>query len=466
MSKINFIKTAVCAMIVVLLCPTDLFANDGDSIVYKKLREANKLLLSGGQEKAYTIYREYAGFGNQQAMNAMGILLQRGWGVEKDEAASVQWFERAADNGYTRAYGNLAQIYAKGLGVEQDFSKAAYYYEKLIPANPRWAKFRLGYYHYKGLGVEQDYEKAVDYFQQAAEKGSADAYFFLGLCCRNGYGVARDEGEAQYYLQKAAEMGHYYSKQELAEETPETQTSHQQLRMKSAGVQNSNTGKAFRKIAKQNVKGKISGEYEGTLVTYDYSGKQVVREVPLKLSFSEPDIYGNVKGRWTEADSLTAFFEAALTDTTLQFVNTSYARTDHYNKTALKWNFTKAMLEKTDIDGEIFLAGNVQMYSPKNKEPEKPMYISLKQSKTGVSTLRAYPIQESNDINVAFELSTEKDVTINVYTLNGILLFTQSLGQLNSGKHQYSINADIPKGNYILFLQRGNEKTTTIIHKN
>ncbi|MDR3328416.1 MAG: sel1 repeat family protein [Prevotellaceae bacterium] len=432
MNKSKIIRTIFCTMLLCLFSLSVFGGNDNDSIITAKLRLANTYFSAGGHEKAYLLYHECADAGNAQAMNAIGILLQRGWGVAKDEAASVAWFQRAAENGYGRAFHNLAQIYAKGLGVEQDFAKAVDYTEKLLPYMPKAANSRLGYYYYKGLGVKQDYEKAVAHFQQSAEMKSADAEYFLGLCYRNGYGVARNEGEAQFYLQKATEMGHHYSKEELAEEISETQVPAQRLQMKPANGME----QIFRKIMQQKVNGKIAGTYSGVLTVYDYSGRQIVREVPLKISFGEPDSFGDVNGEWTEADSIRATFEAVLTDSTLQFVNTSYARTDYYNKRqAIKWNFTKAVLEKADINGITSLTGNVQMFSPKSKEPEKPMYISLQQTASAAESeqLTVIPMLNGNDVNVSFALEQASNASINIFSLNGALVFFRNIGKSECG---------------------------------
>ena len=291
--------------------------NESDTVMLQKLQLANKLLTSGGQEMAYQIFLECANAGNARAMNAIGVLLQRGWGVEKDETASIEWFLRASEAGYSPANSNLAQIYAKGLGVSQNFEKAIFYTEKMLTIDPRWANFYLGYYHYKGFGVEQDYEKALKYFNVSAENGSANSHYFLGLCYRNGYGVERKEGEAQYHLQKAAEMGHNYSKQELSEETAETQAP--AVRLTGKTFSDNRRQEIFRKINRQNIKGGITGEYEGNIITYDYSGQQIVRDVKLKLTVNQPDAFGKVTGEWIEADSIKASFEAFVNDSALKF---------------------------------------------------------------------------------------------------------------------------------------------------
>lgn len=451
-------------------------ASENDSIVQqKKLRLANKLLTSGGQERAYQLFLECANEGNAQAMNALGVLLQRGWGIEKNEEQAVRWFLRASEAGYTNADVNLAQIYAKGLGTEQNYEKAVFYTEKTRDIHPRWANYNLGYYHYKGLGVEQNYEKAVEFFDTAGEAGSANAHYFLGLSYRNGYGVERKEGEAQYYLQKAAEMGHRYSKEELSKETAETQPV--AVRLPGAIENKNNRQNIYRKINRQNIAGGIAGEYQGSIITYDYSGNQIVREVELKLTISNPDLAGKVTGEWTEADSIKADFEAFVTDSSLRFENTLYARTDYYNRRqAVKWNFTQATLERTENNGEVFLAGNIQMFSPRTKEPEKPMYISLKQTKSnsmgnGGNKFTAYYIPNSNDVKISFtneEPQNNKNLQntiLRIYTLNGQFIYEENLGNLSDTQHSYIVNLPVSQGHYLMHLQQGEITHTTLLIK-
>ena len=481
-SKLKFKKIILCAITVSMFAPAVLSQSDNDSsVIAAKVRQAQSYILSNNQQRAYQLFVQCAAAGDAYSMNAIGILLQRGWGVEKDEQASVNYFVEAADAGYGRAYYNLAKIYAKGLGVEQDFAQAVDYFQQLIPYLPSIAYARLGYYYYKGFGVEQNYQTAVNYFRQAAELNSANAYFFLGLCYRNGYGVERNAGEAQYYLQKAADMGHFYSSEELANETAETRPQMQYLQMNSATANNNKDAPpTFRKIPKNNINGHFAGEYDGTLTVFDYSGTQIVRQETLKILFSEPDYNGNVHGQWIEADSIMANFEAILTDSTLQFVNTSpYARKDHYNrKMAVEWNFTEATLEKAEQDnGLIAIAGNIQMYSIKAKEPEKPMYIDVLQTGDRIPTglhprnkvhpdeMSITPLPASNEVIVTLTLEKHTDVILNIYTIDGRLMLSKNMGKLHAGEHLYTINVNLPKGTYVAQLQKKDKQISKIFIK-
>ena len=137
---------------------------DKDSVIINKLNIAKQLVLSNNHKQAYEIFTECAKAGSAIATNAVGLMLQRGWGIEINETESIIWFEKSASMGYNKAYYNLAQIYAKGIGVNVDFQKSALYLKILADMNDTWANSRLGYCYYKGLGVEQNYEKAVELF--------------------------------------------------------------------------------------------------------------------------------------------------------------------------------------------------------------------------------------------------------------------------------------------------------------
>jgi len=448
-----------------------------DAIIKEKLNLANKLILANGHERAFQLYSECAAMGNAYAMNAIGILKQRGWGTEQDEAGSIQWFEQAALAGYSRAYFNLYKIYAKALGVEQNFANAVNYLDTLQnTAHRTIALMWLGYYYYKGFGVEQNYETAVSYFLQAAEGNNADAFYFLGLCYRNGYGVEQDEAEAQYYLSRAVALGHYYSFEELQEETTEIIPQPQKIAMRDRNSENEKfqIPREYRKIEKQNFEDVALGEYVGTIVMYDYSGKNIVKASDLKILFDDTH-NGKIFGRWVENDTLFTDFEAILTDSTLQFLNTEYRHTERYSRHfSKKWKFNNAILEKTDTDSVSYLVGNIQQYDMKLKEPGKPLYISVQRNKvTGNAETEkqnrdffiTYPNPFDSEINILFSLENEQNVTLSVYGINGMLLDSQNLGILTAGKHNYLLTFSALQGQYLLVLQKGDRKISNLIIK-
>ncbi|MCL2073817.1 MAG: T9SS type A sorting domain-containing protein [Marinilabiliaceae bacterium] len=476
--EFGFIK--MCFTLFVLFFCMALSAQEPDpqdSVITMKMRLANKLILSNGHEQAYQLYHECANAGNGSAMNAIGIMKQRGWGTEQDETGSMDWFVQAAQAGYAKAYFNLFNIFAKALGVEQNFENAVNYLDTLHNTQHRSvALFFLGYYYYKGFGVEQNYETAVNFFLQSAEFDKPDALYFLGLCYRNGYGVAIDEEMAQYYLNRAAELGHYYAFEELEDETTEIIIEPKHISMNGENGNSEHEKlqipKQFRQIEKQNLDKTILGEYSGTIVMYDYSGKNIVSKSNLKILFEEI-INGKIFGKWIENDTLYTDFEAILTDSTLQFIDTEYKRTDRYSKNyARKWKFDNAILEKTETDSVSYLLGNIRQYDIKRKEPGKPLYISLQKNKVAPNAvilekdfLIAYPNPFDGEINILFSIESEQNISISVYDINGNLFDQQNLGILYAGQHNYQLALSAPKGQYMLVVQLENKKFTHLIIK-
>jgi TPR repeat protein len=63
-------------------------------------------------------------------MYNLGTLTVAGRGVEKNEAAALEWFRKAAGLGHTEAMYNLGLMYAKGLGTPADIEEAARWFRQ------------------------------------------------------------------------------------------------------------------------------------------------------------------------------------------------------------------------------------------------------------------------------------------------------------------------------------------------
>ena len=445
-----------------------------DSVINQKIKLADIALHKNEHTRAFSLYMECANEGDAKAINAVGVLKQHGWGTEKDERGSIEWFEKAYSLGYEKAGYNLVQVYICGLGTEVDFKKALSYLEPMANQGNVWANAKLGYFYYKGLGVEQSYENAIKYFLIGADGNDRNALYFLGLCYLNGYGVERDNVKAQYYLQKSENFGNTFSKKQLTEEAPENT-----VKPKRVKIQNTSTDEippVFKKIKRQKIDGKMDGEYAGKLITYDYSGKNILREVNLQLKIE--NISGNiVKGKWIEADSIGADFTAIKTDSSLQFMQTKYARTDYYNrKQAVSWIFDEAILEKTETSETSYLTGNIRLVSERTHEPERPMYVSLQKTKEKEKSIEknesniksrfvAYPNPVEYALNISFELNKPEQVKICLLQATGAVYMVKDLGTLTAGKHIYTLDMDAPSGQYIFVLQKPSGNNTTLINR-
>ena len=276
-------------------------------------------------------------------------------------------------------------------------------------------------------------------------------------------------------MSRAAELGHYFAFEELDEESTEIiiEPKHISMNGENGNQQHEilQIPKQYRQIEKQKLDDTILGEYVGTIVMYDYSGKNIVKKSDLKIVFDETR-NGKIFGKWVENDTLFTDFEAILTDSTLQFIDTEYKHTERYSRNfAKRWKFNNAILEKTETDNVSYLVGNIRQYDMKLKEPGKPLYISLQKFKfePKVEQIKeniiAYPNPFDGEINILFSLEKEENITILVYSVNGMLFDQKYLGILQPGEHNYLLSLNAPKGQYLLVLQKGNKKITNLIIK-
>lgn len=83
---------------------------------------------AGDYERALTILRPLAEQGNAEAQFNLGIMYDKGRGVNQDDAEAVKWFRLAAEQGLAEALFVLGSMYETGHGVSQDYVRAHMWY--------------------------------------------------------------------------------------------------------------------------------------------------------------------------------------------------------------------------------------------------------------------------------------------------------------------------------------------------
>ena len=86
---------------------------------------------------------------------------------EYDKAAEL--FKKVCDGGEVRGCYNLGVMYEKGNGVEKNFSKAVELYKKACDDGEMLGCYNLGVMYAKGNGVEKDFSKAAELFKKACD---------------------------------------------------------------------------------------------------------------------------------------------------------------------------------------------------------------------------------------------------------------------------------------------------------
>jgi hypothetical protein len=119
----------------------------------------------------------------------------------------LEWYRKAAAQGYAGAQYSLGGMYANGEGVAQDDAQALEWTRKAAEQGNAEAQFNLGFMYREGLGVPKDYAQAAEWFRKAAKQRIAEAQFNLGIMYADGEGVPQDYAQAHMWFNLAAAQG-------------------------------------------------------------------------------------------------------------------------------------------------------------------------------------------------------------------------------------------------------------------
>lgn len=172
------------------------------------------LLLKGARNverdeaAAVALFKKAAEAGEKAAQCLLGECYYNGEGVDRDYRKAFEWFERAAQQGACQALGWMGVMYVRGQGCDEDFDKACEYMRKAVAAGNMYARQHLacvdlGYY---GKGT-LNYEEAVDLLWPLACDGWPSALSLLAGCYNEGKGVVRNPVKANCLLSLAAASG-------------------------------------------------------------------------------------------------------------------------------------------------------------------------------------------------------------------------------------------------------------------
>ena len=185
--------------------------------------KANLAFNRGDYKTSYNLIRPLAKKGFAQAQYSLGIMYEKGKGVDLNLKKAKKWFKLSAQQGISKAQFKLGLIYRNGQGGEKNYSKAIKWWELAANKGNANAQINLGLIFENGLGVPQDYNKAIRLYSLAAGAGNTKAQkylnsllnkkveaqinFGLGVRFENGQGVVRDYNEAIRWYNLAANLG-------------------------------------------------------------------------------------------------------------------------------------------------------------------------------------------------------------------------------------------------------------------
>lgn len=401
------------------------------------------------------------------AMNCLGLAYMGGIGVQKDSTQAIKWLKEAGSCGYADSYHNLGTIFKYSrCGVKQNFEQAYNYYSIGAEKGSVTCIYDKGFMLYKGLGCSQNYTEAVRCFQTAAKYSHAPSLYMLGLCYRNGYGVERDMIQASYYLNSSATLGYRDAIDEIARPYAETYL-HEQ----------SNINDTITIIPNQipivnpniNDIDLFTGDFLGFVAMYDWSGQYILGKKPLHMSVSKQgkEITGNLI---LGVDTIP--FEATIiNDKELKFKKGCLILNERYTvEGPVKYKIEKMLF---DIWNDK-IRGRLNLYSLKQKEPERPMYFELLRTNTGnllqdadgkYNRIHTTPNPFESDFKATFELLSETYTEIRIFNENGMLIWNQNLGLLGRGEHEIILSPNITLGTYVINIKAGTQNIHSIITK-
>jgi enhanced entry protein EnhC len=187
------------------------------------------------QGNAYLVAEKKAKSGSPEAALLLGMLFDRGLGVEQDERDAVYWYKKAESNPVSAFI--LGTYYAEGHEVRQDKEEAAVLLKQASAAGFAYADLNLAVLeHNKGQVFLPNLEKAhvlgnttaslllADYslagtsdtaqvrqargiYQNLAERGDRQAQLKLGYLLEQGLGGKVNMQEAAHWYELAANQG-------------------------------------------------------------------------------------------------------------------------------------------------------------------------------------------------------------------------------------------------------------------
>ncbi|MCW2275740.1 hypothetical protein GJ654_12995 [Rhodoblastus acidophilus] len=151
--------------------------------------------------------QEQAEKGDVAAQFDLGARYADGRGLDRDPAAAIQWFEKAAAQGQAQAEYRLGVIYEKAIGVARDAKKARDYYEKAATQGHVRAMHNLAVIEAEGVDGKPNYGAAAQWFRRAAEYGVRDSQFNLAILYARGMGLTQNMTQSYVWFAAAANQG-------------------------------------------------------------------------------------------------------------------------------------------------------------------------------------------------------------------------------------------------------------------
>jgi len=141
------------------------------------------------------------------AQNMLGNLYRDASGMPQDAQKALEWYTKAAAQGYAQGQSNLGAAHFDGFGGPANPVEAVRLFRLAAEQDNLDGQSCLGLAYALGKGVKKNLSEAAVWFRKAAEGGEPQAQFGLALAYLRGEGVPRDKREAEKWFKKSSEQG-------------------------------------------------------------------------------------------------------------------------------------------------------------------------------------------------------------------------------------------------------------------
>ena len=119
-----FKKNITCKIILLYFFVTILFSFSAKSQTSISIQSAEQALSDGNYEKALEIWETLSNKGNLIAINNLGFMYERGYGVIRNQKKAVALYKKAAEGGIAVAQFNYGEALFLGNGIKKDNTEA------------------------------------------------------------------------------------------------------------------------------------------------------------------------------------------------------------------------------------------------------------------------------------------------------------------------------------------------------
>lgn len=178
-------------------------------------RKALDAYARGEYHQALRLWQPAADAGDPQAMNNLGVLYDKGLGVEPDVGRALHWYAKSAEAGHPSGMCNFGRMLEQGRGIPPDPVEAARWFDLAARKGQPEAQYNLGMLYEQGHGVGKDDAAAAAWYSRAAAANQPNALARLGHFYREGRVVKKNLESATLLLYGAAMQGNTAAMKEL-----------------------------------------------------------------------------------------------------------------------------------------------------------------------------------------------------------------------------------------------------------